>query len=164
MTQSKLPESIATTLRPLFEALGPDEAMNKLVVDRPGPKDLLVIVEQVIKSPVIGARSPLVAGLWLYVDQLDRSHRTSQKIDDATGSFWHGIMHRREGDFSNSHYWFRKTGDHPVIALVGQGYDPHDMIDQVEQAHAQSAAPAELVALQRREWAALFQWCAQNGE
>src|SRR4051812_40242009 len=48
----------------------------------------------------------LLAGLWLYFDWLDESHRVSQSIDTPTGSFWHAIMHRREGDFSNSKYWY----------------------------------------------------------
>src|SRR4051794_32254466 len=46
----------------------------------------------------------LVAGLWLWHDWLDESHRISQRVETADGSYWHAIMHRREGDFSNSKY------------------------------------------------------------
>src|SRR4029079_6033740 len=53
-----------------------------------------------------------LAGLWLVYDFLDESHRISQDIDTSTGSFWHGVMHRREGDFSNGKYWFRRVGSH----------------------------------------------------
>ena len=42
-----------------------------------------------------------LAGLWLYHDFLDESHRISQEIETPTGSYWHGLMHRREGDFGN---------------------------------------------------------------
>src|SRR5437868_2895832 len=42
-----------------------------------------------------------LAGLWLYHDYLDESHRISQEIETQTGSYWHGLMHRREPDFSN---------------------------------------------------------------
>ncbi len=55
------------------------------------------------------------AGLWLYHDFLDESHQISQDIDTSTGSFWHAIMHRREGDFGNSKYWWRRVGGHPVF-------------------------------------------------
>ena len=54
------------------------------------------------------------AGLWLLAGELDWSHSISQGYDSAEGSFWHGIMHRREGDFGNSKYWFRRVGKHHV--------------------------------------------------
>ena len=43
-----------------------------------------------------------LAGLWLYHDFLDESHTISQEIGSTTGSYWHGIMHRREPDASNA--------------------------------------------------------------
>src|SRR5690554_29628 len=57
----------------------------------------------------------LMAGLHLWNDSLDASHSYAQQIeDDATGSYWHAIMHRMEQDYSNSKYWFRLAGNHPV--------------------------------------------------
>jgi hypothetical protein len=55
-----------------------------------------------------------VAGLWLLHDFLDESHTISQGIDTPSGGYWHAIMHRREGDFSNAKYWFRQVGAHPI--------------------------------------------------
>ena len=55
-----------------------------------------------------------VAGLLLLHGLLDESHRISQGNPSTTGSYWHGLMHRREGDFSNAKYWFRRVGDHPA--------------------------------------------------
>src|SRR3954469_24071021 len=57
----------------------------------------------------------MLAGLWLWHDWLDESHVISQSLSSATGSFWHAIMHRREGDFSNSKYWYARCQDHPVL-------------------------------------------------
>jgi hypothetical protein len=56
-----------------------------------------------------------LAGLWLRHDYLDQSHKISQDIDTTSGSYWHGILHRREPDFSNSKYWFRRVGHHPIF-------------------------------------------------
>ena len=56
-----------------------------------------------------------MAGLWLRHDFLDESHRISQDLENPSGSYWHGIMHRRELDFSNAKYWFRRVGMHRVF-------------------------------------------------
>ncbi|MBI4556970.1 MAG: hypothetical protein HY706_05245 [Candidatus Hydrogenedentes bacterium] len=161
-----LPEPIAEAVKPLYEALPLERAMSQLVVTQPGFTKLVNIVERILNTRTFENRSTLAAGLWLYVDELDRSHKISQKIDDTTGSFWHGIVHRREGDFSNSHYWFHRVGRHPAMADIPD-YEPHGFVDEVAasqaQAGAQTGKPApQLVEKQREEWAALFAWCARQ--
>jgi hypothetical protein len=96
-----------------------------------------------------------LAGLWLKSDFLDESHRISQEIETPTGSAWHAIMHRREGDFGNSKYWWRRVGKHP--ALSG---DPFAFVDAVE-AHVERGIGdlAELTARQEQEWQTLFDYC-----
>ena len=61
-----------------------------------------------------------LAAVWLLHDELDESHQISQAIDTPTGSYWHAIMHRREGDFSNAKYWLRRVGHHEVFESLGQ--------------------------------------------
>lgn len=58
------------------------------------------------------------AGLLLWNDDLEASHTISQRLENQTGSFWHAIMHRREGDASNSQYWWRRTGAHPAFGMI----------------------------------------------
>jgi hypothetical protein len=54
------------------------------------------------------------AAIYLWNDNLDSAHDLVQDLETPTGSLLHGIMHRREGDYSNAKYWFRRTGDHPA--------------------------------------------------
>jgi len=60
----------------------------------------------------------LKAGLHLWNESLDRSHTISQEITNATGSYWHALMHRMEGDYSNAKYWFQDVGHHPIFTRL----------------------------------------------
>ncbi|NBD26615.1 hypothetical protein [Paenibacillus glycinis] len=81
--------------------------------------------QQIEDLPLITAATPradlpaliaLKAGLHLLNESLAASHAHAQEIeDDATGCYWHGIMHRMEGDFSNANYWFHMAGAHPAM-------------------------------------------------
>lgn len=55
-----------------------------------------------------------LAGLWLAHGFLEESHRLSQETDTREGSYWHGILHRREPDYANAKYWFRRVPQHPI--------------------------------------------------
>lgn len=64
------------------------------------------------------------AGLFQMHDELDRSHDYAQDAQGAgrnvAGDYWHGIMHRREPDYGNSKYWFRRVGSHPVFTQLAE--------------------------------------------
>lgn len=101
---------------------------------------------------------PVRAGLWLLAGDLDASHTISQSIASAEGSFWHGIMHRREGDGNNAKYWFRRVGSHPVLEqLAATDYgDPFDFVDRCQGADDNDPT---LLALQWQEWQRLLSHC-----
>lgn len=128
-----------------------------------------------------GMAAACLAGLWLYHDFLDQSHTISQSIETPTGSYWHGIMHRREPDYSNSKYWFRRVGAHPVFVplhkaaaeaaamhphpcasalLERPAWDPFAFVDLCQQAaHGDKALDAFCRRVQLCEWRLLFDWC-----
>lgn len=123
-----------------------------------------------------------LSALWLYHDFLDESHTISQQIPTPTGSYWHGIMHRREPDFANAAYWFRRVGDHPVfpalrlaasesiklssdrcrrrntvLAISQEPWDPSRFIDLCAECHRQPGPVQDLcVNISLAEWRLLF--------
>ena len=110
-----------------------------------------------------------LSAIWLLYDFLDESHAISQGIATAEGSFLHGIMHRREGDFSNAKYWFRKVGEHPVYEMLEaegaeagatEAWDPYSFVDACQSALRTGGEEADRCRqLQQREWELLFDHC-----
>ncbi|HEY7309114.1 MAG TPA: hypothetical protein VH643_07055 [Gemmataceae bacterium] len=121
-----------------------------------------------------------LAGLWLYHNYLDESHAISQELHTTTGSYWHALMHRREPDFDNAKYWFRRVGAHPVytelrrsaVELAGDApaaaaflhtqtdWEPFAFVDLCAAALVGRAPCVELCQrIQKREWELLFDWC-----
>jgi len=123
-----------------------------------------------------------VSGLWLLHNFLDESHRISQGIATVSGSYWHGIMHRRQPDFSNAKYWFRRVGNHPVypslwksaktiaadfpqdddaVRLAGaSSWDAFSFVDLCESS-LRGSAPYEPFcrSVAQAEWQLLFDYC-----
>lgn len=97
------------------------------------------------------------SGLLLWNDALDESHNISQELGNQTGSYWHGIMHRREPDYSNSKYWFGRVGTHPIfpalreraLELFNGTQNPSDALTDIGQT---LAAQAEWDAYQFIDW------------
>jgi hypothetical protein len=124
-------------------------------------------------QPIVRAAAfALVRGGLLYA--LDAIHEAHVFFQDNTGdlaAYWHGMMHRREGDFDNARYWFRRAGTQPFFATAHSAaaahsadmarqsnWDPYLFTGECEQAKFGAENVAELLALQRVEFDAVFDY------
>ncbi|HET6881290.1 MAG TPA: hypothetical protein VFI31_14105 [Pirellulales bacterium] len=156
-------------VREQLQALSIDRLFGRQAVDREQPVDRKMA-------------SACLAGLWLYHGFLEESHTISQQIETREGSYWHGLMHRREPDYANAKYWFRRVGEHPIgdelasaaRELAGTGeldaaskflagqtrWDHFRFVDLCEAAaNGHSASGPLCRRIQEREWWLLFGYC-----
>ena len=196
MTQQPTSARDGGGLTPLVMTIlraGDGDAYRRLVVNGAGSAEAKRLLDPVKPQELLGhpvtrpdAARAMLSGLWLWHDWLDASHGISQSLHTPSGSFWHAIVHRREGDFWNSKYWYARCRNHPALAETGAraepvlatladadlagrltrgGWDPDAFVDWVETLHRRPdpAAEALAVKLQRVEWRALFDACARSG-
>ncbi len=122
--------------------------------------------------------------LWLY-GFLDESHSIAQGLASAEGSYWHALMHRSEGDFSNSKYWYQRVGRHAIfpdlLATVRQleinsqsttadltglrNWDPFRFVDAMEHAASNKTGDTALLqAIAREEYNLLMGYCLAKAD
>ena len=112
------------------------------------------------------------AGLFYYHNALDDSHKQAALDEGDLAAYWHGMVHRREGDFENARYWMRRAGEQPVFQeMQGRAsdgaphmgrqsnWDPFLFIHLCEQyRYGETDYKKEIGHLQRTEFAVMFDY------
>jgi hypothetical protein len=173
-------------------ALNAAGAYTKLIVSGEGNREAKELLtgarpEQMVVGPLANRDDAacVLAALYLWHDCLPESHTISQAINTPAGSFWHAILHRREGDFSNSKYWYARCAGHPALPTIAAraneainplpadkstlrlthgGWNTDAFVDLVEQVHTRENDPKHrlAIALQQVEWRVLFDQCVRG--
>ena len=138
--------------------------------------DAVLAGEKILADPTMFAL--VRGGLFYALDSLPDAHAIFQESNDDTGAYWHGMLHRREGDFDNSRYWFRRAGAQPFFSEAHRNaathsadmarqsnWDPYLFTGQCEQARfGADELVGEMAALQRVEFDAIFDYCWRQSE
>jgi hypothetical protein len=163
------------------ELLAEEDLLLRLRPTEPGSPEAVRRIREAEETELTGgavladAAYPRLirAGLLYAYDAIDESHRIVQELAGAHASYWHGMLHRREGDFENARYWFRRTGRLKVVFPEMQAraaevsplmarqmdWDPYVLVGQCEQARfGGDVNQKELVALQRIEFEVMFDY------
>ncbi len=99
----------------------------------PGPRPDVWTASQATERARVVARAGgmsdrrsecLVALTLLWHDHFDPAHGLVQEIEGADAAFVHGILHRREPDYSNARYWFHRVGQHAACAALADAAAP----------------------------------------
>jgi len=125
MSSTLFNELHALITQPGPAALGPEARPGTL-----GQRDLNRTLDELFRRHKKPKQAELIrALLLLWHDHLDASHVISQGIENPDGSLVHGIMHRREPDYWNSQYWFRRVGHHPCFADLAKRVNASPAVD-----------------------------------
>ncbi|MEI7577164.1 MAG: hypothetical protein WCK51_09735 [Armatimonadota bacterium] len=140
----------------IFAALFAVQPLQESFRDLIQPKSVNPALHHAVNSAIAQVTGDpcLTAAIYLYADDLDSAHIEAQRDEaDPESAYWHGIMHRREGDFSNANYWFRRTST--LRAQVGS--DPVSLTERAEIAHRSGTMPEDLLQDIREEFRNLAQ-------
>jgi hypothetical protein len=113
-----------------FQRLEPDPE-NPPALDRARRKNVVSVTEidafiEGLPGSLAPARRRVLAGfLYLWNDLWQEAHEVAQEDEgEPDHDLLHALAHRREGDFSNAGYWFRRAGRAPAYALLPARVSP----------------------------------------
>lgn len=124
---------LPATLEPLMARVNRKEAheLPPLRPTKPFDPSLTSQIESFAQSSK--CKPAVRAALHLLNDDIDRAHTIAQSDEgDMTSNLCHAVLHRREGDYWNSKWWYRQI-QHPLISQVyGSTGEAQSFVDAVE--------------------------------
>jgi hypothetical protein len=88
----------------------------------------------------------------LETGDLDGAHKIVQSLEGIPAAdAVHAIIHRRDGDFSNSCYWWRRVGGALPPALRELYGEPVEFVEHCRQTIPGSPESAEIRAIEKQE-------------
>ena len=159
------------------------ECLDSLAPKGTLPVDRLIAIRAATDAQLTGPDAParrfqLIRSLLLYAnDALDEAHRIAQENTGDLHSYLHGMIHRREEDFENARYWFRRCGELPFYPALQQkaaglsedfakqlNWDPYLFTTLCERFKHGSRTPLKtLAALQRAEFECILDYIYRAG-
>jgi hypothetical protein len=146
------PEGLPVPVRP---PRGPEE-IRQVIQETDWRERLKMVDDSLVKT----------GALWLY-GFIEEAHALAQQNPSAEGSYWHALVHRSEGDFENSLYWYKRVGEHSIFSrlrseiesvgdeagdtgtirelLAEPAWNPKRMVDLCRKARAGESTPASLL-------------------
>ena len=142
-------------LDPLTNTLPVDQAMRELLPKSAGGAGFYrEALDRVID---LTADQPLLrAAAHIYCDDLAGAHEIVQDMEGMEAAYIHGIIHRREGDFWNANYWFRRADFLPQVLLT----NPVALTADYEDRGALN--PDDLIKRTQDEWVSLVNYLADH--
>ncbi len=157
-----------------------EDLLAKLTPGEPFSYELLLRIRDADDATLSGGQAighaanfALVrGGLFYAIDALHEAHALFQDAPGDLGAYWHAMLHRREGDFENARYWYRRAGVLPCFAGLHreasqfsadlarqENWDPYLLTGACEQARfGAEETVRELVRLQRVEFEGVFDY------
>ncbi|WVQ72672.1 hypothetical protein IAR50_002231 [Cryptococcus sp. DSM 104548] len=121
---------------------------------------------QIYDTSLVGSISALdehrfvKAALHLANDDINHCHLIAQDSEgDSNADLLHATLHRREGDYWNSKYWYARVRKHPVIPDISKA---KSFVDACEK-----AKPGKDTQLREQQWEELkkiVQWMRDHAE
>ncbi len=146
----------------------------------PGSYERIIQLREATEEALLGGRPvkdpalvPLLrAALFYFHNALPDSHALLNTASGDLAAYWHGMVHRREGDFENARHWMRRAGTQPTFAEMHAracdgsphmarqtGWDPFLFIHLCEQFRfGAEEFRTEIGALQRAEFDVMFSY------
>lgn len=141
----------------LLRLLNTPEPPHLTMKARPGTRSVAELTREMDAAlKPLENRELVKAAMFLWHDHFKAAHEIAQGIDNADGSLLHGILHRREPDYMNARYWFRRVPSHPsfdcllrnatAADLPRDKWNPLAFVDFVEDSLRRKDAANEKIA------------------